>query len=368
MSRRLRSIGHSLSRAASVLSAIALAGSSLIPVAQAEQPKLCFILPLSGGQAPFGESVRRGAELALEEAKSCVDSQPACALRGATFEFENHAGEPNRALSAVQKMLGSGNCAAFVIFGSPQSLAVADLLERAKKPTIALGSTDKIQSGRSYIFRSMPSSSEITKPLVEESARRKLNTIGSVSTQHDGMLANRDAFAAQRGASYIKQVAVNPDENDFRALSTQLHAANPDGIFVTLMPPQASLFAKQIRQLGYKGELFATNQVESPDEIRAAGNAFDGLWFAREGSKDSAQFYSSLARRYPDGSTTFAPLGYDAARILAFGLSTAAPADTIASLKDFPGALGRISTKPNRSFDGPMQLVVVRGGAVSPIY
>ena len=355
-------------RATFALTASVLACCAQIRIVTAEQLKLCFVLPLSGGQSPFGESIRRGAELALDEAKSCVDSEPACALRGASFSFEDHAGEPNRAVTAVQKLLLSGSCGGFVVFGSPPSLAVADLLERAKKPTIALGSTDKIQAGRSYIFRSMPSASEITKPLVEESARRNLNTIGSVSTQHDGMLANRDAFAAQRGAGYIKQVAVNPDESDFRALSTQLHAANPEGIFVTLMPPQASLFAKQIRQLGYKGELFATSQVESPDEIRAAGNGFDGLWFAREGSKDSAQFYSNLVRRYPDGTTTFAPLGYDAARVLAFGLSTAAPADTIAALKDFPSALGRISTKPNRSFDGPMQLMVVRGGAISPLY
>lgn len=336
----------------------------LTSLAHAEKRELCFVLPLSGGQHPFGESIRRGAEFAKIEAQDCPSADAPCALKETTLTFEDHQGEPARAATAVRRLLQTNSCDGFVVFGSPPSLAVADILERAKKPTIAMGSTDKIQSGRQHIFRSMPSSLEATKPLVEEAVRRGLQKVASVSTEHDGMLANRDAFAAQRGSPFIKSVAVNPGETDFRAIAAQLNAAKPDGIFVTLMPPQASLFARQVRQVGYRGELFSTNQVESTDEIRAAGSAFDGLWYSREGGPESGHFFTEVSRRFPDGALTFAYLGYDASRILSFGLRTPNPIEAINRLQDFPGALGPMSTKPDHSIDGPIQLMVIQGGAL----
>ncbi len=341
----------------------ALAAATSCPeLAAAQGRELCFVLPLSGPQHPFGESIRRGAAFAKEGAASCPGADEPCALGDVRLVFEDHRGEPTQAASAVRRLLEAGECSAFVVFGSPPSLAVADMLERAKKTTIALGSTDKIQAGRQHIFRSMPSSSEATKPLVEEAARRRLQAIASVSTQHDGMLANRDAFAAQRGASFVREIAVNPGDSDFRALATKLHAAKPDAVFLTLMPPQASLFARQLRELGYRGELFATNQVESPDEIKAAGPAFNGLWYSREGGPGSEGFFREISRRYPDGSLMFAYLGYDAARMLGAALKASDPSGAVAALRDFPGALGPITTKPDHSIDGPMQLMVIRDG------
>ena len=123
----------------------------LTSLAHAEKRELCFVLPLSGGQHPFGESIRRGAEFAKIEAQDCQGSDAPCALKETILTFEDHQGEPARAATAVRRLLQTNSCDGFVVFGSPPSLAVADILERAKKPTIAMGSTDKIQIGRAHV-------------------------------------------------------------------------------------------------------------------------------------------------------------------------------------------------------------------------
>lgn len=324
--------------------------------------ELCLIVPLSGGQAPFGESIRRGTIFAQEKLASCESSEPLCSLKGTILTIEDSAGEPARAISAAQRLLRSRKCDAFIVFGSPASLAVAGILNREKKLTIAMGSTDKIQEGKPFVFRSMASSRDITEPLVEECRRLGIKTVVSVSSIHDGMLANRDAFESQRGTPYARELEVNPSESDFRAIAAQANALKPDGIFMTLMPPQSSLFAKQVRALGYRGSLFSTNQVESFDELRAAGSAFDGLWYSREGGEDTQRFFDEMKARFPDGNVSLAYLGFDAANILTLALSAPDHVAAIESLANYRGALGTISTVPNHSFRSERILMEVRKG------
>lgn len=328
--------------------------------------EICLVVPLSGGQAPFGESVRRGVIFAQEKLSSCAVQEPLCALKSTTVTVEDSAGEPAKAISAVQRLLRSRSCDAFVIFGSPASLAASGILNHEKKLTIALGSTDKIQESKPFVFRGMASSRDITEPLVEETRRLGLRSIVSVSSLHDGMLANRDAFAAQRGEPYAKKLEVNPSEADLRAIAAQAIAHKPDGIFMTLMPPQSSLFAKQVRALGYRGALFSTNQVESFDELRAAGSAFDGLWYSREGGANMRRFFAEIQQRFPDGNTSLSYLGFDAAHIITLALNSPEPITEIESLRGYQGALGTVSALPNHSFRSERVLMEVRDGAFQP--
>jgi branched-chain amino acid transport system substrate-binding protein len=341
---------------------LTLLATIILSLTPAHARELCLVVPLNGGQAPFGESVRRGVVFAQEQLASCQSSDPLCPLTQTTITVEDSAAEPAKAVSAVQQLLRTHRCDAFIVFGSPPSLAVADILERAQKPTIALGSTDKIQDRRHFIFRGMASAMAITEPLVAESRRLGFRSIASVATLHDGMLANRDAFEKQRQIPYIKKWEANPNETDFRAMSAQLHTLKPDAIFISLMPPQASLFAKQVRAAGFRGQLFSTNQVESFDELHVAGAAFEGLWYSREGGAETTSFFDSLRKRFPDGNVSLAYLGFDAARLLTLALNSGDPVTSLESVKNYPGALGEVSALPNHSFLSERLLMQVRAG------
>jgi branched-chain amino acid transport system substrate-binding protein len=330
----------------------------------AHDREICFVLPLTGGQAAFGQSVMHGAILAKEEA-DCVKEKQFCALRNTELRFEDHSGEPSRSVASVQKLLSSNACSSFVVFGSPTSLAVSDLLEHAGKLTISIATSDKIQTGKKFIFRSMASAAAITAPLVAEVSRLQLKNIVSISTIHDGMFAYRDAFEAQRNLPYIKRLEVNPADTDFRSLALQVKSLKPESIFVTLLPPQGALFAKQVRDLGYTGQLFAANQLESPAELKAAGAAFDGLWYAREGTSTPQAFDQSIERRFPGGDTIFSPNGYDAVRLLTLALDQADPRLALETVAGYVGASGKLATLANHSFSSEVRLMEVKGGKFS---
>lgn len=330
--------------------------------ASAEPRQICLLLPLSGGQAAFGHSVMNGAILAKEESTGCVAGSPFCSLKDATFHFEDHGGEPSKAVSAAQRLLTSNSCSAFIVFGSTTSLAINDLLERAQKLTISIATSDKIQTGKRFIFRSMASAHSITAPLAAESERLGLKSIVSVTTIHDGMFAYRDAFEAKRGQPYLKKLEVNPGDTDLSSIALQAQTVRPDGVFITLLPPQAAIFARHIRKIGYRGQLFAANQIESPAELKAAGEAFDGLWYAREGSAASATFDSKLSKRFPEEETIFSANGYDAARLLTAALDTPDPRETLEKMNKYQGALGSVTTLDDHSFTSDVRLMVVKGG------
>ncbi len=329
--------------------------------------QLCFVLPLTGGQAAFGESVMRGAQLAQQKMSVCANDKSAaepndCALKDVKFVFEDHSGEPARAVSAVESLLRSNNCDAFAVFGSATSLAVVDRLERVGKLTISIATSDKIQTGKKFVFRNMAAATAIAKPLSEEAHRTGLKQVVSITTIHDGMFAYRDAFESAFGSPFVQKIEVAPAEADMKAYALQAKHANAGGVFITLLPPQSSMFSREIRALGYAKPLFASNQIETPDELKSAGTAFEGLWYAREGSEGSRSIDAELAKRFPDGKTIFAPNGYDTAAILGLALSAPDPRGYVENLKGFSGAQGTLSTLPDHSFDIPVRLMIVRQG------
>lgn len=335
-------------------------------LSDSQQRTICFVLPLTGGQAAFGESVMRGAQFAQERNADCKKGDAICQINNRKLIFEDHAGEPAKSVAAVKKLLYSDSCDAFVIFGSPASLAAVDILEKASKLTISIATSDKIQTGKKYIFRSMASAPVLTKPLSDELKRLNIKKVVSITSIHDGMYAYRDALQSEYKQEYLKLFEVNPAETDFKVLALQIHRLNPEAIFITLLPPQGAMFVKQIKALAYQGELFAANQLESPDELKAAGNAFEGLWYTREGSQDSQEFDRAMLKRFPDGNINLSLNGYDSTIMLDYALRQSDPRAALENLKDFQGASGLITTFDDHSFSSSVRLMMVKQGRFVP--
>jgi len=103
--------------------------------------------------------------------------------------------------------------------------------------------------------------------------------------------------------------------------------------------------------------------VASFGELRAAGIAFDGLWYSREGGANTPWFFAELQQRFPDGNTSLSYLGFDAAHIITLALNSPEPITEIESLHGYQGALGTVSALPNHSFRSERVLMEVRNGS-----
>jgi ABC-type branched-subunit amino acid transport system substrate-binding protein len=206
-------------------------------------------------------------------------------------------------------------------------------------------------------------SSVVSAELLEGEVRRRgLTSIAAVTTIHDGMLAFKDSFIARLATPPIADVQVESGESDFKAIALSLHRKRPAGIFIGLLPPQAALFARAIRALGYKGELFASNQIDMPSELVAGGKAFDGLWFSRDGAKRDPWFLTRYQERYKGVPATFALNGYDVGVMIRTGSKEGDLVQYLTNLTHFKGALGTYSAKSDRTFSIPGSLWTLSDG------
>ena len=133
--------------------------SGPVPAKAAEPIKVGIILPLTGGQAAFGEIEKNSFIMAFNEI------QKAGGIKGAKIEllFEDDTGKPDIARAAAEKLiskdkvviLGGG-------YGSSETRAIAGVAQQNKMPfLINTGSADIItEQGWNYVFRLNPPVSE----------------------------------------------------------------------------------------------------------------------------------------------------------------------------------------------------------------
>lgn len=90
-----------------------------------EVRKIGVVLPLSGGAASSGETIRNSIQLAIKQFG--LDSR-------LQFIFEDDAMQPKNTVTAVNKLIAHHAIDGLVVFGTNTSLAVTHIAEERKLP------------------------------------------------------------------------------------------------------------------------------------------------------------------------------------------------------------------------------------------
>lgn len=316
----------------------------------AKKKNILLLIPLTGAMADAGQSMQRGIELAVAEMTEAPN-----------LIVEDTQLVPTVGITQLAKHLDKNAIDSVIVFGSNVSLAVAPKLEKQNILTIAIGSSDAIQKDRPMIFRFTASSTTLANKLKEEVIKRNYSKIAAVSTTQEGMLSYQQAFTSLVPEKMVLTMDVPGPERDFSSTALKVKKSGADAVMSSLLPPQGSLLAKELKRIGYKGEFFSTNQVESASEIQNAGDAFDGMWFVADGPSTS-EFREKYTKSFGERPEYFSAHGYDVAKILEFAMQQQSPAESLHSLKKFHGSLGDYGVLPNNSFDIPAVLKVVHSG------
>lgn len=336
---------------------ICLLALVVVPATVHAEKTILLLVPMTGPVAEWGASMVKGAELAIDEKKLDIK------LITEDSQFDAKTG-----VAVFERVRATRRLDGMVVFGSNVSLGVVPSAESAKLPTISIATSNQIQQGRTYIFRHMISATSVTDALSPEVERRNYQRIAAISTTQDGMLAFQSALVERFGNRVVASLDIAPQERDLRAITSKVLAYKPDAIYLTLLPPQSSLFAKQARQLGFRGEMFAATQVESASELANAGEAFEGLWYVKDGGPQTIAFEKQYLARYGVRADNFAANAYDAISILSSALHRAQPELALKNTLQFDGALGRYGVLSDNSFAIPGMLRVFHEGRITQLH
>lgn len=260
----------------SCLSAVALLSS----MAFAKEVKIGAVMPMTGAIAAYGQTAYLGIKLANQLEPKLKN--------GDTIKIVlvDNKGEKVDTATATTRLLSSDKVVGILgALTSTNTAQVISLAEDKKVPVIAAVATnDKLTTKRNYAnrvcfmdsFQGAVVANYATKDLGLKSA---VVIIDQAQVYSLGLAkAFKKAFK-KNGAKVLKTISITSGDKDFKAVVSQIKSLNPDMIFLPTYHPEASMIARQAKQIGLNKPMFSGDGVANQTFIDLGKEAVEEYMF-----------------------------------------------------------------------------------------
>lgn len=351
----------------------------LVSGCKSKQPseiKIGVYAALSGGTATFGQSTKKGVELAIDHVNA------AGGVLGKKVEalYEDDEGKPEEAQTVVTKLITRDRVVAVIGENtSSRALAGAPVCQQNRIPMVAPTATNpRVTQVGDYIFRVCfidPFQGFVMAKFASKSL--KLHRIAILQDiRNDYSVGLTEVFKEnfqKMGGTIAGVQSYSEGDTDFSAQLTSLKATNPEAIFIPGYYTEVGLIARQARRLGLQIPLLGGDGWESPKLREIGGASVNGSYYSNHYSVDDPspaiqKFVGEFQNRYHEAPDAVAALSYDAANILfdafkhAGSTNSQQVRDALAQTKAFPGISGSITIDRDRNAIKPAVVLGIQDG------
>jgi branched-chain amino acid transport system substrate-binding protein len=256
------------------------------------------LLPLTGPAASYGQSEKKGTELALEEINNAGGIQG----RKIKIIYEDEKCEPKEGVSAIQKLIDIDKVP--LVLGatcSTVTLAVAPIANENKVVLLSpLSSAAEITNAGPYVFRVMPSDAFQSNVLAKWISDMGYKKIGVLFINNAWGVGVKDAFVKEYqrlGGKVLGIEACNEGEKNFRTQLTKLASLNVDALFLPTMPKEGGQILKQLKELGINKRIFGADAWSVKELLDEAGAAANGIYYSVPAQYDGPE-YQEFSRKF----------------------------------------------------------------------
>lgn len=296
-----------------ILLALCLSLCLVLPAtAFAADLALSVPLPLTGGQAKFGEIIKKSMEIATEE----INAKGGVKGGKLVLRFEDSQGKPEIARSIAEKIIDvQKQPLLFGEYTSACAKAVAAVAEERKTPYVVVASAaDEItQQNYKYVYRINPTNAYYASGLLsfmDKVVKPKTMVILYESSDFGTSGAEEMAKSAEKaGIKVLMKEKYEKGAVDFKPVLSQVKAQNPDVIYMVSYVMDAALLMRQIKELRIDARLFAGGAAgfAIPEFIDNAKDAAEfvvtaTLWSPQvsyPGAREFAEKYKAAHGDYP---------------------------------------------------------------------
>ena len=303
--------------------------------------KIGFMAPLTGPFADWGESIKRGMELAIEDTHHKFD-----------VNFQDDGCSLSKGVGIAQKFFNVDKIKLIVGPGCVEVLRpIAPLADQNKALLFSTGLLDDA------IFQEFQSVVNFATQISTE-AQYMAEYMKSQNAKRVAMVHGTNYFGEEFGKRFPEELSsrsmmltdnepTSLDLTDFRTIILKIIATKPDSIYIHQGEKQIGLFAKQLRELGSKLPIFAVYATESPSTLVAGGVALEGAHYTypvnnSENSESKKNFEKRYSDKFGNGAfpsaTSF--FVYDGMMILDKALDSCGANDTTC-IKNFFTSIGK---------------------------
>ena len=278
------------------------------------------------------------------------EMHPTVTINGEEYQVElvevDNKSDKTEAVNAAQKLVSEKVSVVLGSYGSGVSIAAGQIFADAKIPAIGCSCTNpQVTEGNDYYFRVCfidPFQGTVMANYAFQNGAKSAAVITQLGDDYSSGLGSffKDAFA-KLGGEIVSEEQFQTNQTDFKAILTNIKAANPDIIFAPSSITTAPLIIKQARELGITATIAAGDTWENSTIIENAGKDAEGVVLSTffdeaEPAIDEAAAFIKGFKEYlvknkqEDIIPAVSALGYDSYLAAIKAIETANSTDTTA--------------------------------------
>lgn len=259
---------------------------------------------------------------------------PTVEIDGVIYDIElvevDNKSDKTEAVSAAQSLISSGVKVVLGSYGSGVSIAAGEFFKEAKIPAIGASCTNpQVTLGNDFYFRVCfldPFQGTVMANYAFQENAKTAAVITQLGDDYSSGLGSFfvTAFKGLAGDNAIvSEEQFQTNQTDFKAILTNIKAANPDVIFAPSSIATAPLIIKQARELGITCPIMAGDTWENSTIIENAGESAEGIVLstffddAEPANKEAEAFVTGFKTYLKENNQSeiipgVSALGYDA--------------------------------------------------------
>lgn len=345
---------------------------SAVPVnIKTDTIKIGAILPLTGRVAVFGDWIKKGIDLALEDI-----NDPRMKV-----VYEDSQADAKQSVSIFNKLAETDKADIFISAMSSASVPLIPLVKSKDKILLMQDVTyPNITKESNLLFRHFIQSDReatllanyaIDKLLAKSAAILYINDEAGVGAK-DAFIK---VFKEKNGQIYVVESFASSDA-DMKTQITKIKASNTDVLFLFGNGPSWAKTLTQIKDLKFKGKILTNTAMFIKNFRDAAGAAVEGVYFtypyADKENKSVSDFVNKYVKRYGTEPEIESYYAWDLINVLYTALKNnnwrvAGLNQSILAIEKFDGAFGATGINTSGDFATPVAVAVIEKGNIKTL-
>lgn len=338
-----------------------------------EKIKIGVSAPLTGPTAWWGDYVKQGIDMALEEV-------PDEEKENIILIWEDDQCSSQKGINAIQKLIFVDKVK-YVIgpLCNEVSIPTENLFEDNKVISLTTGLPNKeIAEMGDYHFSFLPEIGFLMKELARysyyESNNRKIAILSlEDSYGYENYIYFKEYFE-NYGGEVIAEEFFDKYDTDMKTQLTKIKASGPDSILLVAYGPALINILRQMEELGMDNvEKYGINSFESPSLLVESSDLAEGVVYPRPADKTSRKSVEAFTRNYKNkyGSENgvYSSNAYDSFNLLYWAIKECGYKEDrciiekLSSIENYSGANGilNVDSRGVGTYNGVM-LKTVKGG------